>query len=118
MTPFITAGTLLTVRILLKLLSAFQNIGIAFIENGQYDRRWPNNHMTPGQTAQAAEDLRARRVVPVHWVAYTMAFHPWNEPVLHSIPALRQKGVQPVTPYQGQVFDVDTVTEAWFQNLE
>lgn len=101
-----------------EIAQRFPNIDLAFIENGQYDRRWPNNHMTPELTAQAAGDLHARRVVPVHWGAYTLAFHPWNEPVCRSIPLLRQKGIIPLTPYLGQVFDINTHTEEWFLNLE
>ncbi|MCS3429821.1 MBL fold metallo-hydrolase [Klebsiella sp. BIGb0407] len=96
----------------------FPNISLAFIENGQYDRRWPDNHMTPELTVQAAVDVQAYRVVPIHWGAYTIAFHPWNEPVRRSIPLLRQKGIQPLTPYQGQVFDKNTVTEEWYLALE
>ncbi|WP_299999754.1 MBL fold metallo-hydrolase [uncultured Cedecea sp.] len=96
----------------------FPNISLAFIENGQYDRRWPNNHMTPELTVQAAEDLQAHRVVPVHWGAYTMAFHPWSEPVRRSIPLLRKKGIQTLTPLQGQVFDKNTPTEEWYLKLE
>lgn len=94
----------------------FPGISLAFIENGQYDRRWPNNHMTPELTVQAAEDLQAHRIVPVHWGAYTMAFHPWSEPVKRSIPLLRQKGIASLTPYQGQVFDKNTLTEEWYLN--
>ncbi|TXI32380.1 MAG: hypothetical protein E6Q64_01605 [Ottowia sp.] len=45
----------------------FPDLGIAFVENGQYDRRWPDNHMFPEQTAQAAADVKPRRVMPVHW---------------------------------------------------
>lgn len=96
----------------------FPNISLAFIENGQYDRRWPNNHMTPELTVQAAADSQAHRVMPIHWGAYTIAFHPWNEPVQRSIPLLRQKAIQPLTPYQGQVFDKNTVTEEWYLTLE
>lgn len=96
----------------------FPNIDLAFIENGQYDRRWPNNHMKPELTVQAAADLRAQRVVPIHWGAYTIAFHPWNEPVQRSIPLLREKSITALTPYQGQVFDKNTSTEAWYQTLE
>ena len=92
----------------------FPGIDIAFIENGQYDRRWPDNHMFPEQTAQAAADLRARRVMPVHWGAYSMAYHPWDEPVRQSVPAMRARGVDPLTPLQGQVFDSGTQTSEWY----
>ncbi len=96
----------------------FPGIDVAFIENGQYDRRWPDDHMFPDSTAQAAADVGARRVVPVHWGAYTMAFHRWDESVRRSVPALRRHGGQPVTPVQGQVFDRDTSTGEWYLTVE
>jgi L-ascorbate metabolism protein UlaG (beta-lactamase superfamily) len=61
-------------------------IDIAFIENGQYDMRWVATHMHPEQTAQTAKDVGAKHFVPVHWGAYSMALHHWNEPVLKIIP--------------------------------
>lgn len=94
----------------------FAPIDIAFIENGQYNERWPDNHLFPEQTAEVAALLQARRFVPIHWGAYTIAMHPWNEPVKHSIPAARKLGIHPLTPIQGQVFDTDTETEDWFLN--
>ncbi|MDO5625355.1 MAG: MBL fold metallo-hydrolase [Pseudomonadota bacterium] len=93
-------------------------IGIAFIESGQYDRRWPDSHLTPAQTAQAAATVRARRVMPVHWGAYSMAYHPWDEPVRQSVPAIRALGVNPLTPVLGQVFDAQTVTSEWYLGKE
>jgi len=96
----------------------FPNIDVAFIENGQYDRRWPDDHMTPDLSVQAAVDVKAHHVVPVHWGAYSMAFHPWNEPVLKSVPEMHARGLKPLTPYQGQVFDAETETNMWFQEVE
>jgi len=62
--------------------------------------------------------VKAHHVVPVHWGAYSMAFHPWNEPVLKSVPEMHARGLKPLTPYQGQVFDAETETNMWFQEVE
>jgi len=96
----------------------FPHIDVAFIENGQYDLRWPDDHMLPALTVQAAVDVKPQRVVPVHWGAYTMAFHPWDEPVRQSVPRLKQQGLQPLTPLQGQVFDAKTETVEWYLPTE
>ena len=96
----------------------FPDIDIAFIENGQYDRRWPDDHMFPQLTAQAAADVKPRRVVPVHWGAYSMAFHHWNDSVRRSVPLMREKGLQPMTPIQGQVFDGGTATKEWYLSVD
>ena len=39
--------------------SFWPSIDLAIMENGQYDQDW-NIHMMPEETAQAADDLRAR----------------------------------------------------------
>ena len=54
---------------------------IAILESGQYGKHWPYIHMMPEQTVQAAMDLRARALMPVHWGKFTLALHPWNEPI-------------------------------------
>lgn len=101
-----------------EIAKKFPDISIAFIENGQYDKRWPDDHMFPHLTAQAALDIKPQRIVPVHWGAYAMAFHPWNESVSESIPIMRENGLNPLTPYQGQVFDVKTQSTDWYLESE
>lgn len=93
------------------------DIDIAFIENGQYNERWPDNHMFPEQTVEAAVKLKPKRFMPVHWGAYPMALHTWDDPVARSIPLARKRGLDVLTPLQGQVFDADTVTEEWYKDL-
>jgi L-ascorbate metabolism protein UlaG (beta-lactamase superfamily) len=54
---------------------------LALVECGQYNADWAEIHMRPEQSVQAALDVRARAMLPVHWGAFTEARHPWNEPV-------------------------------------
>ncbi len=37
--------------------------------------------MVPEQTAQAAIDLNAKYLIPVHWGKFKLANHQWNEPI-------------------------------------
>lgn len=37
--------------------------------------------MIPKETAQAGVDLQAKYIMPIHWGAFNLAMHPWNEPV-------------------------------------
>jgi L-ascorbate metabolism protein UlaG (beta-lactamase superfamily) len=54
---------------------------LAFLECGQYGIHWPFIHMFPEQTYQAAIDLGARVLMPVHWGKFSLAMHPWDEPI-------------------------------------
>jgi L-ascorbate metabolism protein UlaG (beta-lactamase superfamily) len=87
----------------------FKNIGqqygpfdLALMECGQYDRAWPQIHMQPEQSVQAALDVRARTMLPVHWGAFTEAHHPWNESVERASAAAARQHLPLATPLLGQ----------------
>jgi L-ascorbate metabolism protein UlaG (beta-lactamase superfamily) len=54
---------------------------VAILESGQYGDAWPYIHMFPEQTVQAAIDLGAKTLLPVHWGKFALAYHAWNEPI-------------------------------------
>ncbi|MDH2998737.1 hypothetical protein A1D22_02725 [Pasteurellaceae bacterium LFhippo2] len=96
----------------------FGQFDLALIENGQYNTAWLDNHLLPEQTAEVAKIVNAQRFMPVHWGAYPMAIHKWNEPLKLSIPLVEQYGIKVLTPILGEVFDKDTQTEKWWEHLE
>ena len=57
----------------------FGPVDLAIMENGQYDQDWKYIHMMPDETAQAADDLRARAVLPGHAGRFVLAKHSWDE---------------------------------------
>ncbi len=75
---------------------------LAILECGQYGKNWPYIHMLPEQTVTAAKDLRAKIVLPVHWGKFTLALHPWNEPIQRIVIAAKEKGVMLATPMIGE----------------
>ena len=44
----------------------FGEFDFAFLENGQYNLAWHAIHCLPEETAQAAVDIHAKNVVPIH----------------------------------------------------
>ncbi|MCF6132914.1 MBL fold metallo-hydrolase [Flavobacterium wongokense] len=54
---------------------------LALIENGQYNLAWEAIHLLPEQFGKAAAELKAKRVFPVHSGKFTLAQHPWDEPL-------------------------------------
>lgn len=57
------------------------NIDLAILENGQYNVAWQYIHSFPEQVLQAAKDLNAKRVFPVHSAKFALANHNWDEPL-------------------------------------
>lgn len=48
---------------------------LAILECGQYNNAWRYIHMMPEQTVQAAIDLKAKILMPVHWAKFALALH-------------------------------------------
>lgn len=94
----------------------FKNIGekfgpfdITILECGQYNPAWGYIHMQPEEVAQAAKDLNTRLLLPVHWAKYTLALHPWNEPILRVTKAAKEKNIPITTPMIGETIVLDSV---------
>ncbi|MBF9237842.1 MBL fold metallo-hydrolase [Hymenobacter sp. BT683] len=81
---------------------------LALMECGQYDRQWAQIHMMPEQSVQAARDVRAAVMMPVHWAAFTEANHAWNDPVRRAT-AEAARLQQPITtPHLGEPVTLGT----------
>ena len=58
--------------------------------------------------------------MPIHWGAFTLAFHPWDEPVEESIEYSREMGLKCITPKIGSLFSNKTLDEKndlWWKNF-
>lgn len=75
---------------------------IALLECGQYNAYWHNIHMMPEETAQAATDLKAKVLMPVHNSKFTLALHPWKEPLERVTKEAEAKGIKVTTPLMGE----------------
>ena len=85
----------------------FGPFDIAILECGQYGKNWPYIHMLPEQTVAAAIDLRAKYLLPVHWAKFTLALHPWDEPIRRVTAAAAKKGLSVTTPRIGEPVILD-----------
>ncbi|WP_181566329.1 MBL fold metallo-hydrolase [Helicobacter monodelphidis] len=82
----------------------FKHIDLAFIENGQYSKDWPFAHMFPHQTFQAAKDLNAKFLMPIHNSKYKLSLHNPNEPLSELYKLLhKEQSLKLITPIIGQV---------------
>lgn len=87
----------------------------AIIEDGQYDKAWQSVHNLPEEVSQAAIDLQAKNVIPVHHSKFTLGKHPWTEP-LERITALSEgKSYKLQTPMIGQPVVLTDSTQSFQQ---
>ncbi len=91
---------------------------LTLMECGQYDERWASIHMLPEQSVQAHVDLQGKKMIPIHWGAFTLSFHSWTDPVERAVKASQEKGVQIFTPRIGEsvlIGTADNLTSFWWK---
>ncbi len=54
---------------------------LAILECGQYNEDWPYIHMLPHEWITAANALKAKALLPVHWGKFALSMHEWDEPI-------------------------------------
>lgn len=91
---------------------------VALIECGQYNDNWKPIHMMPEETAQAAVDVKANVVMPIHWGAFTLAMHAWTDPVERLTASCKELDMPVTVPAIGEVIivgDTNYVEEKWWE---
>lgn len=99
----------------------FGGFDLAMLDNGQYDKSWPYIHMTPEEAAKAAEDLKAKALLPSHVGKFSIANHPWDEPFTRARQASERQGYRLVTPMIGEPADLENTRQIfapWWETIE
>ena len=81
---------------------------LSMIEVGQYGTAWPDWHIGPEAAVLAHQLVRARRLLPIHWGSFSLAFHGWTEPVERTLLAATVAGVSVIVPKLGQSIEPAT----------
>ncbi|GGK75269.1 Zn-dependent hydrolase [Sphaerisporangium melleum] len=86
---------------------------------GAYSPAWPDIHMNPEEAVNAHIDLGGGLLLPVHWATFTLALHPWAEPVDRLWREAKARDVRIVTPRPGETVDVDAApaVDGWWETL-
>ena len=89
---------------------------LAILECGQYNAYWKHIHMMPEEVVQAAEDLRAKKFIPVHWAKFVLALHDWDDPILRVKKAAQEINLSALHPLIGELVNLNnppTPIEWW-----
>jgi L-ascorbate metabolism protein UlaG (beta-lactamase superfamily) len=85
----------------------FGPFDLAILENGQYNQYWKHIHMMPEVVVQAAQDLQAKKLLPVHWAKFSLSLHAWDEPIIRVVNEAKRKGVHLLHPMIGEAVYLD-----------
>lgn len=74
----------------------------AMLECGQYNEQWAHIHMTPEETIQASIDVKSNLSMPIHWGAFKLALHSWDDPIMRVTAKAKELNVKIATPKVGE----------------
>ena len=75
---------------------------VTLMECGQYNKHWSKIHMMPEETVQAQLDVKGKLLIPIHWGAFTLSLHDWNDPIKRVTRAAEEQNVPISTPEIGE----------------
>lgn len=91
----------------------------AALEIDAWNGGWPGIHMFPDQTVQAAVDLKAKRLLPIHWGVYDLAWHDWQKSINRVVDEIRDKPIELMTPEMGEkLIPGKTKTAFWWRETD
>ena len=99
----------------------YGDFDIVFTDGAQYDLRWPSVHMNPEEAYKSLEILGAEYAVPVHWAAFRLANHPWDDSVQRLVKAAENGNVTILTPKLGETMkleNLDDYQERWYEQIQ
>jgi L-ascorbate metabolism protein UlaG (beta-lactamase superfamily) len=79
---------------------------LAILECGQYDKSWKYIHMMPDEIIQAAQDLKTKNLLPVHWAKFSLANHAWDDPIKRVAAISKIKNQRIFTPMIGETVNL------------
>ncbi len=93
---------------------------LVILESGQYNKSWKYIHMMPEETVQAAQDLKAKKLLNVHWGKFALALHAWDEPAIRVAAASSQSNLPQLTPMIGEMVDLKgpITTSHWWESVK
>jgi L-ascorbate metabolism protein UlaG (beta-lactamase superfamily) len=71
---------------------------LTMLDSGAYHELWADIHMGPENAILAHQDLRGRLLMPIHWGTFSLALHPWKEPIERVEKAAAAAGVSLLVP--------------------
>jgi L-ascorbate metabolism protein UlaG (beta-lactamase superfamily) len=99
----------------------FGPFDLAILENGQYNPNWKFIHMQPEETLQAAIDLQAKRLLPVHNSKFALSVHPWDEPLIRITELNKKMNINVATPRIGEALNLKDDSQVflkWWQTIK
>ncbi len=99
----------------------YGDIDFAMFDCAQYNENWHNIHMFPEEAVEASIDMNASVSMPIHYGAFNLSTHSWDDPVSRFTMYSKEKNVNYVTPLLGETFNLTeykNYQDEWWINIK
>lgn len=99
---------------------AYGDFDLALMDCAQYSTAWHDVHMFPEEAVSAAQILQARAAIPIHWGAFSLSGHAWDDPAERFTLRGEETGLTVLTPKLGETVEWTSRgdhTERWWRSL-
>lgn len=103
-----------------KIHEKYGDFDFVMTDCAQYDVNWPEVHMFPEEAVQAVQTLGAKAAMPIHWGAFALANHPWDDSAERFVVTGEQTGLQIVTPQIGETMNLNSMENSmkrWWKDI-
>lgn len=93
---------------------------LAILENGQYNEGWKYIHMMPEETLEAAKEVKAKRLFPVHSAKFALSKHAWDAP-LKRLSELDKESHLMISPMIGEKVNLNDEKQIfikWWEGID
>lgn len=100
--------------------NTFDGFDLAIMENGQYNKNWKHIHLMPHEILQAAKELKAKRIFPVHSSKFVLGNHAWDAPLELITENNKKENMNIITPMIGEKVDLNNpgqVFSPWWKEV-
>ncbi len=85
----------------------FGDMELVMSDGAQYNKRWHTVHMYPEEAIDMAKIMGAKHYLPMHWGAFVLSDHAWNDPVLRQTQRALELNLDILLPKIGQTFSLN-----------
>ncbi len=97
------------------------DIDFSLLDSAQYNVKWHSSHMFPEEAVQASIDLNSKLSMPVHWGAFVLSDHSFDDPVNRFVMKSKEDNVNYMMPKMGQtvsIKDYKRYQSEWWKNIK
>ena len=99
----------------------FGDFDLVMLDSGQYNVNWHSSHMFPEEGVMAAETLGAAKVMPIHWGAFVLSNHGWDDSPERVTTGCEKKNIEVVTPKLCETMSLnnsDSYHDRWWRDFD